>query len=51
MGNPLPFKRKKGHICFHSRPAAGVISFLVHSSKRVNEHNAVAGDLLQVAEN
>jgi hypothetical protein len=30
---------------FHPRPAAGVIPFLVHSSKIVNYHNAVAEDI------
>ena len=32
-------------LCFHSRPAAAVIPSLVHGSKIVNCHNAVAEDI------
>ena len=30
---------------FHPRPATGIIFFMVHDSKIVNYHNAVAGDI------
>ena len=44
-GQSPTLQEKKGHICFRPQPAASVISFLVHSSKLVNKHNAVAEDI------
>jgi hypothetical protein len=36
---------KSRTLRFHPRPAAGIISFLIHGSKIVNYRNAVAEDI------
>jgi hypothetical protein len=44
-GSQLFVHVKSPTFRFNSRPATGIISFLVHVSKIVNFHNAVAEDI------
>jgi hypothetical protein len=41
-GRSVLVHRYSPTLRFHPRPAAGIISFLVHGSKIVNYHNAFA---------
>jgi len=45
VGRSVLVHGKSPTLRFHPRPAAGIISFLVHGSKIVNYHNAVAEDI------